>query len=378
MKVPKLRFKNDDGWEFSDWEKKELKDIAYINPKIHSLPDEFIYIDLESVEKGILLKENKITRDNAPSRAQRLIEKYDVLFQMVRPYQRNNLFFDKTGKYVASTGYAQIRANEDSRFLYYCLHLDNFISEVMNRCTGTSYPAINSNDLASIPLLVPSKPEQTKIANFLTAIDEKITQLTQKCDLLSQYKKGVMQQIFSQKLRFRDDDGQEFPEWEELNFNDGFYLANNKKTQVKSSDYSEAGHIPVVDQGQKPIVGYTNNKDVYDDVPVIIFGDHTRILKWIDFKFAPGADGTQVIKTTKKLNVKFGYYCLCNIELPNLGYSRHMKEMKEQYFFVPICSKEQTKIASFLTAIDEKITQAQAQLEAVKRYKKGLLQQMFV
>jgi len=191
-----LRFKDDDEREFPEWKERNLKDIAHINPKTDLLPDEFVYIDLESVEKGILLKETTISKDIAPSRAQRLLRKEDVLFQMVRPYQKNNLFFDKTGIYVASTGYAQIRAYEDSRFLYHCLHLDDFIAEVMNRCTGTSYPAINSSDLASITIQVPTKEEQTKIANFLTAIDDKITHTQTRLDAAKLYKKGLLQQMF--------------------------------------------------------------------------------------------------------------------------------------------------------------------------------------
>jgi type I restriction enzyme S subunit len=191
-----LRFKDDDGQEFPEWEEKSLGDVAEINPKTDFLPEEFIYIDLESVEKGILLKETRIRSDDAPSRAQRFLKKEDILFQMVRPYQGNNLFFDITGDYVASTGYAQIRTMENPRFLYQSLHLENFTAEVMNRCTGTSYPAINSSGLALILITIPSLPEQTKIANFLTAIDEKITNNQTQLDAVKQYKQGLLQQMF--------------------------------------------------------------------------------------------------------------------------------------------------------------------------------------
>jgi type I restriction enzyme S subunit len=191
-----LRFKDDDGRDFPEWEERELKDIAQINPKTASLPDEFIYIDLESVEKGILLKETTISKDDAPSRAQRLLKKEDVLFQMVRPYQTNNLFFDKIGNYVASTGYAQIRAYENARYLYHFLHLNDFVAEVINRCTGTSYPAINSSDLATISIQIPVKEEQSKIANFLTAIDDKISHNQTQLNAMKQYKQGLLQQLF--------------------------------------------------------------------------------------------------------------------------------------------------------------------------------------
>lgn len=191
-----IRFKDDDGNDYSDWEEKELKKIAEINPKNKLLPDKFIYIDLESVEKGVLLKETIILKNEAPSRAQRLLKNEDILFQMVRPYQKNNLFFNKTGDYVSSTGYAQIRAYKNSKFLYYLLHLDNFISEVMNRCTGTSYPAINSSDLSTILIKVPNEKEQQKIANFLTEIDNKINLVSKQLDGTKQYKQGLLQQMF--------------------------------------------------------------------------------------------------------------------------------------------------------------------------------------
>ncbi len=191
-----LRFKDEAGQDFPEWEDRGLKDVAQINPKTGPLPDKFVYIDLESVEKGVLLKETIIEKNGSPSRAQRLLKKDDVLFQTVRPYQGNNLFFNKEGIYVASTGYAQIRPNENALFLYHLLHLEDFSAEVMNRCTGTSYPAINSSDLATITIHMPVEKEQTKIANFLTAIDDKITATQTQLLAVKQYKQGLLQQMF--------------------------------------------------------------------------------------------------------------------------------------------------------------------------------------
>ncbi len=102
---------------------------------------------------------------------------------------------------------------------------------------GGAMPALSFSIVRSLELHYPRQlPEQTKIANFLTAIDEKITQFTQKCDLLAQYKKGVMQQIFSQKLRFKDNDGQEFPAWEESVLGDAFEYRNGKSFENEISD----------------------------------------------------------------------------------------------------------------------------------------------
>ncbi|EMZ5843801.1 restriction endonuclease subunit S [Yersinia enterocolitica] len=191
-----VRFKDENGEEFPEWEAKQLSEIAIINPKNKVIPSKFIYIDLESVEKGMLLKEQLINKDDAPSRAQRLLVPGDVLFQLVRPYQKNNYIFLLDGDYVASTGYAQLRAKYNSLFLYQLLHLESFTSEVMNRCTGTSYPAINSSDLASIEVEIPCEKEQTKIANLLSALDDKISVKKAELDKLKTWKQGLLQQMF--------------------------------------------------------------------------------------------------------------------------------------------------------------------------------------
>ncbi len=162
---------------FDEWTHTTLGEVAEINPPTKDvLPHKFRYIDLETVEKGILLKHNVISKDNAPSRAQRLLKDHDVLFQMVRPYQQNNLYFRSVENIpsVASTGYAQLRSFQSGRFLYYAIHAATFLGEVLNRCTGTNYPAINATDLSSLPLSLPSLVEQRKIAEFLSLIDERI------------------------------------------------------------------------------------------------------------------------------------------------------------------------------------------------------------
>lgn len=191
-----IRFKADDGSEFKAWEEKMLGEVSQINPKAKDLPEKFIYIDLESVEKGQLLLKKDILLNTAPSRAQRLLQRRDVLFQTVRPYQQNNYYFDLDGDYVASTGYAQIRTTFDSKFIFYALHEKRFLDEVLNRCTGTSFPAINATDLSSIKILFPSLAEQTKIADFLSAIDQKIEGVNKQLEQAKTWKKGLLQQMF--------------------------------------------------------------------------------------------------------------------------------------------------------------------------------------
>jgi len=191
-----IRFKDDDGNDFPDWEEKFLSEITEINPKSKDLPDSFIYIDLESVDSGKLLFENRIFKNESPSRAQRYLLKNDILFQMVRPYQKNNFFFDREGEYVASTGYAQLRSDQVPKFLYQLIHTEKFVNKVLVRCTGSNYPSINSNDLKSISVLVPSKPEQEKISSFLSSIDYQIQLLDSQIEKSKTWKKGLLQQMF--------------------------------------------------------------------------------------------------------------------------------------------------------------------------------------
>nr|WP_302577768.1 restriction endonuclease subunit S [Methanobrevibacter arboriphilus] len=170
INVPELRFE-----EFNKkWDEKNLNEVTCINPVNSKLPESFFYIDLESVENGILNKKIKISKKNAPSRAKRILKENDILYQMVRPYQKNNLFFNyKNENYVASTGYAQIRTKQNPYFIFQIIHTSKFVNNVLKMCTGTSYPAINSSDLGKIKVIIPSINEQEKIAIFLSNISIK-------------------------------------------------------------------------------------------------------------------------------------------------------------------------------------------------------------
>ena len=188
---------------FADkWSIFSLAKIAQINPKADTLPTKFIYIDLESVTKGKLLAERWIEASNAPSRAQRLLKDRDIIFQMVRPYQMNNFYFSRTGDYVASTGYAQLRSRGDSKFLYYMLHTKRFVSDVISRCTGSSYPAINSTDLGEIELKIPSSiDEQSAIAKILTIADLEIQTLERKLKIIQEQKRYILNNLVAGNIR---------------------------------------------------------------------------------------------------------------------------------------------------------------------------------
>ncbi|WP_270986167.1 restriction endonuclease subunit S [Campylobacter upsaliensis] len=174
------------------WEVKKLKHICKINPQANeTLPNNFVYIDLESVIKGQLLKEQVINKEQAPSRAQRILQKQDILFQLVRPYQRNNYIFNKNGDYVASTGYAQIRTKECVNFVYYALLENSFVERVILKSTGSNYPAITSNDFADLKIPLPPLQEQKQIANFLDKKCEKINSVIEKTKKANRTHQGI-------------------------------------------------------------------------------------------------------------------------------------------------------------------------------------------
>ena len=181
------------------WKQLLFGDVVEINPKTPPLPEQFIYIDLECVESGELKSLNYIDKNHAPSRAQRVLCRNDVLFQMVRPYQKNNYLFRDIFDVpvVASTGYAQIRCSDcNPIFVYEQISSEQFSREAMMRSIGTGYPAINADGLAQIPFYVPTPEEQEEIGVFLSALGTKIAKESEILAALDIIKKALMQQLF--------------------------------------------------------------------------------------------------------------------------------------------------------------------------------------
>ena len=384
--IPPLRFPEFEG----DWERRKLGEVAEINPPNKTLPIKFIYIDLESVSNGALLKENEIIKEEAPSRAQRILKENDILFQMVRPYQMNNLFFNKEGDYVASTGYAQIRTLQNSMYVYQYLHFQKFVDKVIERCTGTSYPAINSTDLSNTQISLPTLPEQTKIASFLTAVDEKLQALKKKKNFLEDYKKGVMQRLFSQEpelseslklsesWRFKDEDGTAFPAWEVKKLGE----VCEKKSSSISANKIENNNGEYIIYGASGILKKVDFYEEENDY-VSIIKDGAGVGRIVYCKGKSSVLGTmEILKPKIELNPYFLYCLLENIDftkfitgstIPHI----YFKDYKNEICGIPSLS-EQTLIANFLSSIDQKINTTQTQITQTEQWKKGLLQKMFV
>ena len=177
-----------------------MKAECEINPKTGPLADTFQYIDLESVVKGQLIKVNYLKKEDAPSRAQRVLSKWDILYQCVRPYQLNNFLVrdNSSTQRVASTGYAQIRTNNNPDFFFQLLHTQKFTGRVINRCTGTNYPAINSTDLSEIEINIPEIKEQEKIGRMLSLIDQRIAIQNRLIEDLKKLKTALCELLYDE------------------------------------------------------------------------------------------------------------------------------------------------------------------------------------
>ena len=193
QKCPEIRFKGfNEAWEF-----KKLEEVGAFNPS-SSLPQSFEYVDLESVVGTELLGSRSETIDSAPSRAQRLACKGDVFYQAVRPYQKNNYLFDLScDNYVFSTGYIQIRPNINSQFLLNLVQKNDFVLRVLENCTGTSYPAINTTGLKNIEAFISSHiDEQGQIGEFFQNLDQSIALHEKKLAQTQKFKKAMLEKMF--------------------------------------------------------------------------------------------------------------------------------------------------------------------------------------
>ena len=281
------------------------------------------------------------------------------------------------------------------KFAYYLLSTIDY-SRYSDK---TGVPGVNRNDLHIIKVGKPDGSEQKKIAAFLTAVDTKIEQLTQKEALLKQYKKGVIQKIFSQEIRFKADDGSEFPEWEEKRLSEVLHEHKSRSTGSEEI-FSVSVHKGLVNQvehlGRSFAASDTSNYNlvkpndiVYTKSPTGYFPygiikqsrvDKDVLVSPLYGVFTPESVGLgymlhvyfeSVINTHNYLHSIIQKGAKNTINITNTTFTS--KSLK-----LPASRDEQNKIGQFLSTIDTKIDQITHQLEAAKTFKKGLLQQMFV
>lgn len=395
--TPNIRFK---GFT-DDWEQRKLNEVAEFNPK-SELPDEFEYVDLESVVGTEMISHRTETKDSAPSRAQRLAQPGDVFFQTVRPYQKNNYLFSKLdNNYVFSTGYAQMRPNIDTAFLMSFLQTDSFVKIVLDNCTGTSYPAINSNDLSNLEISLPkSFEEQKKVGETIISIDNLITLHQRKCDETKKLKKFMLQKMFPKKdakkpeirfAGFTDD-------WEQRklgDWGDFYYGRSCPKWSV-----TEDATIPCIRYGElytkfgakiDRVYSYTNmppeNLRFSKGTEVLIprVGEDPMDYNhctWLSMKDVAIGEMISVFNTD---NNPLFTATMFNATLQNEFAMRveggsvtnlYFEKLKNIDVSFPSI-REQEMIAAYFENIDNLITLHQRKCDELKEFKKYMLQNMF-
>ena len=361
-RIPTIRFPG-----FTDpWEQRKLGDVAEFNPK-SELPEAFEYVDLEAVVGTEMVSHRAETRVTAPSRAQRLAQTGDIFFQTVRPYQKNNYLFSKPDKcYVFSTGYAQMRPKIDAEFLMCFLQTDSFVKIVLDNCTGTSYPAINSSDLSNLEITLPSsEDEQRRIGSLVTNLDHLITFHQRKLDILKQYKTGVETQLFSE-------------------------ISTTKKIKDIIEILPKTNHPAGVGQSKGVYRFYTNNSteqlyfDTFDyDAEAIISNTGGNAnFEYCNDKFAASM---HCMTFTSNINTKYLYYVLSyfvnriNFECFRGNGLKCLDKSWFANFDVPVPNvSEQNEITAILSEIDQLLYKEIHILNNLKLLKQGLLQQMFI
>lgn len=289
-------------------------------------------------------------------------------------------------------------------FTSYLLKSWTLRKQIMTIAQGSKVLSLSTGRVSNLELNIPAPQEQQKIASFLSAVDEKIQQLSRKKELLEQYKKGVMQQLFSGKLRFKparpaggDENGEEYPDWEEKKLGD---VAQKIGDGLHGTPiYSEVsdiyfingnnlinGKIEITEKTKKVdyIIFAKNDKGLNENTILIsLNGTIGNISKYNNEKVMLGKS---VGYFNFKENVDFYYHILKTETIQNFFISEltgstiknlSLKTLRETEIPFP-CLEEQQKIAHFLSNIDTKIESASQQLNQTQSFKKGLLQQMFV
>ena len=399
--VPAIRFKG-----FSDaWEQRKLGELALFNPK-DELPQTFEYVDLESVVGTEMLSHRTEVKSSAPSRAQRLAHTGDLFYQTVRPYQKNNYLFEKPdNNYVFSTGYAQMRPYVDGYFLLSLLQSERFVKVVLDNCTGTSYPAINANDLAEIEVAAPSdESEAQRIGTIFRSIDNLITLHQRKFEKLTNVKKSMLEKMFPQN-------GSSYPEIRFKGFTDPWeqrklgemgqtYTGLSGKTkddfghgQARFVTYMNVFSNPIsnpemtepieIDPKQNEVevgdVFFTTSSETPEEVgmsSILLEKRGKTYLNSFCFGFRP----------SEKIDSYYLAYMLrsestrAKIILLAQGISRYnISKNKVMEIAVSLPSlDEQKMIGQYFSQLDNLITLHQRELEKLQNIKKSMLEKMFV
>jgi type I restriction enzyme S subunit len=343
--------------------KLTLGDVAEYSSYRISLEEISIsnYVTTDNLEQN---KKGKIDAEKLPPQTGNVtqFEKGNILISNIRPYLKKIWFADEIGGNSADVLTLIVNNHFNSEFIYYCLHHDSFFEHMMNGSKGTKMPRGDKTQILDYPIPNFEINTQNQIAKALSDLDAKI-ELNNKINAeLEGMAKLIYDYWFVQfefpfdlgasrlrsktqgykssggKMVFNQEVKREIPEGWEVKTIDNLLAKEQLGGKTPSSEYLSSGNVPIIDQSTKFICGYTNDdtKRIKAKVPRIVFGDHTRILKLINFDFARGADGTQVL-LSKELRVPqhFFYHSLLKIDLSNYGYARHFKFLKDSKTIIP-------------------------------------------
>lgn len=328
----------------------------------------FRYVDIGSIDRlsKTISSTELVPCSEAPSRARKVLKAEDVLVSMVRPNLNAvaRVPTNLDGE-IASTGFSVLRAKShlvNPKFLFYRTQHKDFIDYLVSTCTGQSYPAVSDEIIRSSPLPLPPLSEQERIVEVLDEAD-RMRKLRQEAN---QKAERIIPALFHKMFG----DPATNPKW--------WFMSKFEKTlkdcsagqaKVQTKDFLANGKLSIVDQGQSQIAGYTNkaSNSYTGQLPVIVFGDHTRIFKFVDHSFAIGADGVRVLTPQPGIDPFFIFWHCRLLDIPSDGYSRHFKRLKEKIFLCPPLPAQQKFGARAKSVIDSlsSIPDAVSKLEAV-------------
>jgi len=288
-----------------------------------------------------------------------------------------------------------IKKISSPQFLAYNFTTSKSRLQFVKRGKTTTMTTIGQNDIATVTISFPSLPEQEKIAGFLSVVDEKLQALKKKKELLEQYKKSLMQKIFSREIRFKDEHGEDFPDWEEKKLGDILSIPNKTRPKIidKTKILTVKLHlkgIHINERTESLSLGSTNyfvrHKDQFIYGKQNLFNGAFGIIPDEYDGFLSSGDVPTLNIDKTKINSSYLYYFLGRKnyykELESIASGTGSKRIHEKELFklkikLPT-TIEQNKIIGLLSIIDKKITNCQAQIDQMETWKKGLLQKMFV
>lgn len=373
------------------WPSSELARIcqktATWNP-VKEKRSEFVYVDVSSVsnERFRIVCPTVTSADDAPSRARKIIRTGDSIFATVRPGLKRVAYVESEyDNQIASTAFCVLRPTPNAvcpRFLFFSLLTDEICRSIVELERGVSYPAVSDSDILKQNIPLPPLPEQKKIATVLAKIWKAVEVQAFIMENLLELKKSLMNSLFTQGLYGEPPKETEVGmmpnSWDVKDVESCLEkFVYERSIQIPTSAYQVEGEHPIVDQGQKPIAGYTNDAErlIIHDLPLIIFGDHTRIIKFIGFPFALGADGTKILKPSAEFDRRYFFYALNRLNIQSRGYNRHFRLLASSIIPVPKM-EEQCEIAGILKTIDNKYSMHEAKKSALEDLFKTALNQL--